>query len=135
MQLRTTICAAILALATTTAGAQSPLTLTCTGTVKDNILDFVEKVQTGVIVNFQTRQIIGLLGGWDARIDSVDDTTVRFSNVSGGAPSPDLTHGGSGVIDRITGSLTANIYAWWHGTEPLTDYTVDLICKPARRLF
>jgi hypothetical protein len=119
-----------MALMVATAVAQTPLTLACTGTVKDNILDFVEKVQTGVIVNFQTKQIIGLLGGWDARIDAVDGTTVRFSAISSRAPSPVLTHGGSGAIDRITGSLTANIYAWWHGTEPLTDYSVDRSASP-----
>jgi hypothetical protein len=126
---------AVLALAITAAGAQSPLALACTGTVKDNILDSVEKVQTGLIVNFQTKQITGLLGGWDARIDRIDDTTIGFSGISSKAPSPVLTHGGCGAIDRISGSLTANIYAWWHGTEPLTDFSVDLICKPAQRLF
>jgi hypothetical protein len=49
-----------MSLSATTAGAQSVLTLACTGTVKDNILETTEKVHTGLIVNFQTKQIIGL---------------------------------------------------------------------------
>jgi len=127
---------AMMALSATTAGAQGALTLACTGTVKDHILDSVEKVQTGVIVNFQARQITGLLAGWDARIDRIDDTSIAFSGISSKSRSPVLTDGGGGSIDRITGSLVANIFAWERGkTEPTTNYSVDLICKPAQRLF
>jgi len=127
---------ALMSVIATTAGAQSVLTLACTGTVKDNILDSIEKVQTGVIVNFQTKQVTGLLAGWDARIDRVDDTSIAFSGISSKSRSPVLTDGGGGSIDRITGSLTANIFAWERGkTEPTTNYSVDLICKPAQRLF
>jgi hypothetical protein len=109
------------------------LTLACTGTVKDNILETTEKVHTGLIVNFQTKQIIGLLGGWNAHIDSVDDTSIEFSDISSKSSTP-LTRSGSGSIDRITGSLTAFIYAEM-GKKPLTNYSVDLICKPGQRLF
>jgi hypothetical protein len=79
--MRAIVTGAVMALTITTAGAQSPLTLACAGTVKDNILGDTEKVQTGLIVNFQTRQITGILGGWNARIDQVDDATIDFSGI------------------------------------------------------
>jgi hypothetical protein len=133
------VAGALMALMVATAVRAQPattLTLACTGTVKDNNLDFVEKVQTGVIVNFQTKQIIGLLGGWDSRIDRVDETAIDFSGISSRSKefSPNMIHSGGGSIDRITGSLTASIFAWV-GEKSITNYSVNLLCKPAQRLF
>jgi hypothetical protein len=51
---------AMLALAVTTAArAQSatPLTLSCTGTLTDNLANKVDKLWIGLIVNFQTKQV------------------------------------------------------------------------------
>jgi hypothetical protein len=63
-----------------TAGAQNAtaLTLSCAGTVTNTLTNKVEKVRIGVIVNFETNQVIGLGPGWEANIDSVDDTSVDF---------------------------------------------------------
>jgi hypothetical protein len=48
------------------------------------------------------KAIFGLLG-WNTHIDSVEDTAIEFSDLSGKVPSSTLPYGGS--LDCITGLM------------------------------
>ena len=80
---------------------RSELTLSCTGTLSDSLLNKVDKVRIGVILNFQTKQIVGRGYGWDAGIDKVNETLVGFHRYSSNELRNMVPVDGS--IDRITG--------------------------------
>jgi hypothetical protein len=73
----------LMALSATMVGAQSVLTLACTGTTFGTIGSQdrgTDKVRIGLIVNFQTKQVTG----FHADICSVEETKIFF-------PEPPVT--------------------------------------------
>jgi hypothetical protein len=119
-----------------TAEAQIPtsLMLSCTGTLHDGLLNKVDRVRIGVILNFQTMQVVGLGYGWEANIDKVNETLVTFRrNSSNELKNMVLI---DGTIDRLTGSLIANVVvSSRQDSSTIISVSYDLLCKPAQRLF
>jgi hypothetical protein len=107
------------------------LTLSCVGTATNALVNKVEKVRVGVIVDFGINKVIGFGPGWESVIDSVDDTSVDFHRFSGNS---DLRSSVEGSIDRITGALIALVEVASE-QNTITNVSYDLLCKPARRLF
>jgi hypothetical protein len=117
------------------AESATPLMLSCTGTLTDHLNDKADKMRIGVIVNFQTMQVVGLGHGWEANIDKVDEILVAFLRYSGNDQLKTMTLI-DGTIDRITGLLVANVVvSSMQDHKPLINVSYDLLCKPAQRLF
>lgn len=119
-----------------TARAQIPtsLMLSCTGMLNDGLLSKVDQVRIGVILNFQTMQVVGLGYGWEANIDKVNETLVAFHRYSSNELRNMVLV--DGTIDRITGSLMANVVVTARqDSSTLISVSYDLLCKPAQRLF
>jgi hypothetical protein len=111
------------------------LMLSCMGTLNDTLLNKVDKVRIGVLVNSQTMQVAGLGYGWEANIDKVNETLVAFHRYSGNDQRKTWILV-DGTIDRITGSLMANVLvSSMQDHSTIVSVSYDLICKPAQRLF
>jgi hypothetical protein len=111
------------------------LMLSCTGTLSDSLLNKVDRVRIGVLVNSQTMQVAGLGYGWDANIDKVNETVVAFHRYSGNDQRRTWVLV-DGTIDRITGSLMANVLvSSMQDHSTIISVSFDLLCKPAQRLF
>jgi hypothetical protein len=88
-----------------------------------------------VIVNSQTMQVAGLGYGWEANIDKVNETLVAFHRYSGNDQLTTMVLV-DGTIDRITGSLMANVVvSSMQDRSTLINVSYDLLCRPAQRLF
>jgi hypothetical protein len=126
---------AIAGLSTSTALAGEPtgtLILQCKGVVTfegvtaDDGKD-AQPASRGVIVDFRGKTVSGLDGSTALPIYGIDETIVRFRFRKPGAFK-------EGMLDRITGSLTARFLT----TDTNTDKTMwseayDLQCKPTQR--
>lgn len=126
--------AALMALAITTAEAQSQLTLACTGTTNGTMS--AEKLNVGLNINFQTKQVIGFGPGWEADI-TVGETAISFFKLYDDGQTTRVI---VGTIDRVTGSVTASVAATIKNAidgkpERVMSRSYDLSCKPAQRLF
>ena len=128
---------AIASLSTSTALGGEPtgtLILQCEGVVtfEGVIADRGKSTQPasrGVIVNFRGKTVSGLDGSTVLPIYDIDETMVRFRFRKPGTFK-------EGMLDRITGSLTAMFLT----TDTDTDKTMwseayDLQCKPTQRMF
>jgi hypothetical protein len=129
------ITAALLALTVTTAArAQNatPLTLSCTGTLTDSLANKVAKLRIGLIVNFQTKQVIGLGDGWEADIVAVGEAQIDFLRYSGTDKSMTFIEG---TIDRVTGFSSASVAVSSiqrdRTFKTITSLSFDLLCNPA----
>jgi hypothetical protein len=119
-----------------TAEAQIPtsLMLSCTGTLNDGLLNKVDKVRIGLILNFQTMQVVGLGYGWEANIVKVNETLVAFHRYSSNELKNMVLI--DGTIDRVTGSLMGNVVVTSRqDSSTIISVSYDLLCKPAQRLF
>jgi hypothetical protein len=126
----------VIVCAASTAEAQIPtsLMLSCTGTLNDGLLNKVDKVRIGVLLNFQTMQVVGLGYGWEANIDKVNETLVAFHRYSSNELKNMVLI--NGTVDRITGSLMANVVVTSsQDSSTIISVSYDLLCKPAQRLF
>jgi hypothetical protein len=118
-----------------TASAQRAmsLTLSCTGTLNNDLLNKSNKVRIGVIVNFQTGQITGLGRGWEADLTSIDENLIPFHRNSENVQLRTIV---DGTVDRITGSLMANVgVTSMPDSLTLVSVSYNLVCRPGRRLF
>jgi hypothetical protein len=130
------ITAALLALTVTTAArAQNatPLTLSCTGTLTDSLANKVAKLRIGLIVNFQTKQVIGLGDGWEADIVAVGEAQIDFLRYFGTDESMTFIEG---TIDRVTGFASASVAVSSiqrdRTFKTITSLSFDLLCNPAQ---
>jgi hypothetical protein len=90
----------------TAQAADQTLTLTCEGTVKEDIKPKPISVSMGIIVNFSDRTVKGLGGRFDTvEITSVSETSVGFMTPITSDPAWTAI----GSIDRVTGDLEATI--------------------------
>jgi hypothetical protein len=127
---------AIASLSTSTALAGEPtgtLILQCKGVATfEGVIAGGKNTQPasrGVIVDFRGKTVSGLDGSTALPIYDIDETTVRFRFRKPGMFK-------EGMLDRITGSLTAMFLT----TDTNTDKTkwseaYDLQCKPTQRMF
>jgi hypothetical protein len=67
---------ALTALTVTAAGAQSSLTLACSGTTEGTM--GASRLSVGLTINFQTKQVIGFGPGWEADMTSIGETAISF---------------------------------------------------------
>jgi hypothetical protein len=120
--------------ATTEAQPPTSLMLSCTGMLNDGLLNKVDKVRVGVILNFQTMQVVGLGYGWEANIEKVNEILVAFHRYSGNELRNMVLV--DGIIDRVTGSLMANVVVTSRQDgSTIISVSYDLLCKPGQRLF
>jgi hypothetical protein len=116
------------------AQSETSLMLSCTGALNDGLLNKVDSVRIGVILNFQTMQVVGLGYGWEANIDRVNETLVAFHRYSSNELKNMVLV--DGTIDRITGSLMADVVVTSRqDSSTIISVSYDLACKPAQRLF
>jgi hypothetical protein len=91
-------------------------------------------VAIAAILNFQTKQIVGLGYGWEADIDKVNETLVAFHRYASNEMRNMVLVDGS--IDRITGSLMANVVVTtMQDRSTIINVSYDLVCRPGQRLF
>jgi hypothetical protein len=132
----TIVATLVLVCGAATAEAQTPtsLMLSCTGMLNDGLLNKVDKVRIGVILNFQTMQVVGLGYGWEANIEKVNEILVAFHRYSDNELRNMVLV--DGIIDRITGSLMANVVVTSRQDGSIIiSVSYDLLCKPGQRLF
>jgi len=124
---------AIASLSTSTALAGEPtgtLILQCEGVVTfEGVTKNTQPTSRGVIVDFRGKTVSGLDGSTVLPIYDIDETIARFRFRKPGTFK-------EGMLDRITGSLTAMFLT----TDTNTDKTMwseayDLQCKPTQRMF
>ena len=123
---------AIASLSTSTALAGEPtgtLILQCEGVVTfEGVTKNTQPTSRGVIVDFRGKTVSGLDGSTVLPIYDIDETIARFRFRKPGTFK-------EGMLDRITGSLTAMFLT----TDTDTDKTIwseayDLQCKPMQRM-
>ena len=123
---------AIASLSTSTALAGEPtgtLILQCKGVVTfEGVTKNTQPTSRGVIVDFRGKTVSGLDGSTVLPIYDIDETIARFRFRKPGTFK-------EGMLDRITGSLTAMFLT----TDTDTDKTIwseayDLQCKPMQRM-
>ena len=111
------------------AAEPAKLTLTCEGTVADNIKPDAkpEPTSMGIIVNFTTETVQGFPHMDVAEITKADDMTIVFVASYHGTKAE---WGFDGTIDRVTGDLKAH----WMLKNMETGYSrtvfYSLKCKP-----
>ena len=124
---------AIASLSTSTALAGEPtgtLILQCKGVATfEGVTKNTQPTSRGVIVDFRGKTVSGLDGSTVLPIYDIDETIARFRFRKPGTFK-------EGMLDRITGSLTAMFLT----TDTNTDKTMwseayDLQCKPTQRMF
>ena len=119
--------AMVAALSTTAQAADTMLTLACEGIETSQWGSgpkSSEKVNIGIIVDFQKKTVVGLEPTVPLTIDGLTETEVSF-------------HGSetdwqmSGTLDRVTGSLVATSVR----SNPNVKLSFDLQCRPTQRMF
>jgi hypothetical protein len=115
--------------------ADETLTLTCQGTMTEQILG-ADSVSMGIVVNFTDRTVQGLTipGGlidYPIKITGWNDVTVSFSGSKNLDPTVVSM---TGTIDRVTGDLEATSTQTLGGIS-IGSTTYSLKCRPAKRLF
>ena len=104
--------------------------LQCEGVVTfEGVTKNTQPTSRGVIVDFRGKTVSGLDGSTVLPIYDIDETIARFRFRKPGTFK-------EGMLDRITGSLTAMFLT----TDTNTDKTMwseayDLQCKPTQRMF
>jgi hypothetical protein len=124
----------------TAQAADTTLTLACQGTMTATTAgteDKPEPISMGIIVNFTKKTVHGfgdpLFGEQRIKITGVTETAVYFS--------PDdkfqnMSQGGMGAIDRVTGDLWADFTATDAKTgKTITSTSYALKCRPTQRMF
>jgi len=125
------VLAGVLAWQQAQAAEATVITLSCNGNVTDGKSvdakpDPVNKL--GVVVNFAEQNVS--FAGYVVPISRVDAANVTFEGeVKGVAFGLSLSTTVSGMVDRVTGAMTATTQT------QSTMLNWDLLCKPANRLF
>jgi hypothetical protein len=122
------------------AQSETPLALSCTGTITNKLSNKVDKLTLSVVLNFQAKKLTGLGRGWEGDILSVDEISVSFVGHSHDDYRSSVI---DGTIDRVSGALTASAAVFPRRDtlqdalkdEPVISVSYDLLCKPAQRLF
>jgi hypothetical protein len=127
------------------------ITLSCDGTVADTTTSApmpidnqpkpIEKM--GVVVNLNERT--ASFQGWTVPISIADAATINFNGDDIGpvgqiAAKEGMTHRIGGILDRVTGHMTADTMTY--PTKKLSDpasviirYHYDVLCKATNRVF
>ena len=125
---------AFLGLATAQA-AEPTLTLTCQGTVADNIKpDAKQPISMGIVLNLTARTVQGFPHIGDAEITKVDDGRIVFVARYHGSKEVHDEWGFVGTIDRVTGDLKAHwlLRNMETGNSRIVAYSLK--CKPTQRM-
>jgi hypothetical protein len=117
-------------LSMTAQSADTTLTLACkaTETQTGGAGTVSEKIEIGIIVDFQKKRVIGLSDD-PLTIRGVDETTVSFDAMLPGWVM-------NGTIDRVTGMLVAASTKSHPATgKEILSLSYDLRCRPTQRMF
>jgi hypothetical protein len=126
---------AFLGLATAQA-AEPTLTLSCEGTIADNMEpDAKQPISMGIVLNFTTRTVQGFPFIGDAEITKVDDGRIVFVASYDGSKEVHVEWGFVGTIDRVTGDLKAHWMLLNIETGNSRIVAYSLKCQPTQRMF
>jgi len=136
-----TAAAALLVVASMTAQAAEPetLTLACEGTKTWKIIDGTyqkpapEPISPGIIVNFTKRTVQLGTEAYPYPMMTGTETTIEFYERIDLGPTVMKTEGS---IDRVTGALSATFTEWDKTTQHKRNWKEYVLkCRPAQRMF